>query len=141
MIDKRKLWSGLLLACVLLLPWSAVTAQDNTPTVALVLGGGSARGFSHIGLIKALEENGIPVDMIVGTSMGSIVAGLYAGGFSVENMEVIATHLDTSKLFDIPLPPTGGVVDSTGIQVFLDELLGAEPMRRWPSPLSQWWST
>lgn len=124
MIDKRKLWSGLLLACVLLLPWSAVTAQDNTPTVALVLGGGSARGFSHIGLIKALEENGIPVDMIVGTSMGSIVAGLYAGGFSVENMEVIATHLDTSKLFDIPLPPTGGVVDSTGIQVFLDELLG-----------------
>lgn len=107
MIDKRKLWSGLLLACVLLLPWSAVTAQDNTPTVALVLGGGSARGFSHIGLIKALEENGIPVDMIVGTSMGSIVAGLYAGGFSVENMEVIATHLDTSKLFDIPSLPQG----------------------------------
>ncbi|NMB00235.1 MAG: patatin-like phospholipase family protein, partial [Firmicutes bacterium] len=44
------------------------------PSIALVLGGGSARGFSHIGLIKALEENGIPVDLIVGTSMGSIVA-------------------------------------------------------------------
>jgi len=92
--------------------------------VALVLGGGAARGFSHIGLLKALEENGIPVDMIVGTSMGSIVAGLYAGGYSVENIEEIAVHLDTSKLLDIPFPASGGVVDSTGIQVFLDELLG-----------------
>ncbi|MGI6148613.1 MAG: patatin-like phospholipase family protein [Limnochordia bacterium] len=124
MRHQRKLWHGLLLlACILLVPLAAF-AQDEKPTVALVLGGGSARGFSHIGLIKALEEHGIPIDMIVGTSMGSIVAGLYAAGYSVENMEEIATHLDTSKLLDIPFPPTGGVVDSTGLQVFLDELLG-----------------
>jgi len=79
---QRKLWHGLLLlACILLVPLAAF-AQDEKPTVALVLGGGSARGFSHIGLIKALEEHGIPIDMIVGTSMGSIVAGLYAAGYS-----------------------------------------------------------
>jgi len=121
---NKQIPSGLLLVALL---WAAalpsLAAPESRPQVALVLGGGAARGFSHIGLIKALEEHGIPIDMIVGTSMGSIVAGLYAAGYSVANMEEIATHLDTSKLFDIPFPPTGGVVDSTGIQQFLDVLL------------------
>lgn len=125
MMHRTKLWGSLVLvACLLVMPLAASSAQAARPTVALVLGGGAARGFSHIGLIRALEENGIPIDMIVGTSMGSIVAGLYAGGYSVDNMVEIATHLDTSKLLDIPFPPTGGVVDSTGLEVFLDEILG-----------------
>jgi len=125
-----------LLAAVLILclAGAGAAAKQTRPTVALVLGGGSARGFSHIGLIKALEENGIPIDMIVGTSMGSIVAGLYAAGYSVENMEQLATHLDTSKLLDIPLPPTGGVVDSTGIQQFLDVLLDGKTYDQLPIP-------
>ncbi len=101
-------------------------AENKKPAVALVLGGGSARGFSHVGLIKALEENGIPVDLLVGTSMGSIVAGLYAAGYSVENMVDIVTTSDTAELLDIPMPPTGGVVDTTGLQHYLDVLLGAK---------------
>lgn len=127
---RRLFWAALIL-CLTATP---VLGQETRPTVALVLGGGSARGFSHIGLIKALEENGIPVDMIVGTSMGSIVAGLYAAGYSVENMEEIATHFDTSKLFDIPFTPTGGVVDSTGIQQFLDVLLEGKTYAEMPIP-------
>ena len=57
--------------------------------VGLVLSGGGAKGFAHIAVIKALEENGIPIDYIAGTSMGAIVAGLYAAGFSAEEMETL----------------------------------------------------
>jgi NTE family protein len=119
--DRNRL---LLIVLVILLSTGTAAAEKDRPTVALVLGGGAARGFSHIGLIRALEENGVPIDMIVGTSIGSIVAGLYSGGLSVDNMEQVALHMNASKLFDIPFPPTGGVIDSRGIQEFLDELLG-----------------
>ena len=61
--------------------------QLKAQKVGLVLSGGGAKGLSHIGVIKALEENGIPIDYIAGTSMGAIVAGLYVAGYSVEEME------------------------------------------------------
>lgn len=59
--------------------------------VGLVLSGGGAKGLAHIGVIKALEENGIPIDYITGTSMGAIVGSLYAAGFSPQEMENIVT--------------------------------------------------
>lgn len=59
------------------------------PCVALVLGGGGARGSAHIGVLKALQEQGIPVDLVVGTSIGSFVGGLYASGKSVEEIEAL----------------------------------------------------
>ncbi len=59
----------------------------NRPCVALVLGGGGARGAAHIGVLKAIEDFGIPVDMVVGTSMGALVGGLYASGLSPEAIE------------------------------------------------------
>ena len=70
----------------------SVTSADTThatphrPTVGLVLSGGGARGFSHLGVLKALEENNIPIDYISGTSMGAIVGALYAIGYSVDDM-------------------------------------------------------
>lgn len=57
--------------------------------VGLVLSGGGAKGLAHITVIRALEENGIPIDYIAGTSMGAIVAGLYAAGYSVDEMELL----------------------------------------------------
>jgi NTE family protein len=62
--------------------------------VAVVLSGGGARGLAHVGVLKALEENGIPVDYIAGTSMGAIVGGLYAGGCSPDSIEKILTSGD-----------------------------------------------
>jgi len=59
--------------------------------VGLVLSGGGAKGLAHIGVIKALEENGIPIDYITGTSMGAIVGSLYAAGYSPQEMEKIVT--------------------------------------------------
>ena len=55
--------------------------------VGLVLSGGGAKGLTHIGIIRALEENGIPIDYIAGTSMGAIVGSLYAMGYSPDEME------------------------------------------------------
>ena len=76
------------------------TAQaKKRPTVALVLEGGSAYGFAHIGVIKVIEEMGIPVDMVIGTSMGSIVGGLYSIGYSAPELEDIAEKTDWSDMF------------------------------------------
>lgn len=58
-------------------------------SVGLVLSGGGAKGIAHIGVLKALEENNIPIDYIVGTSMGAVVGGLYAAGYSPEEIETI----------------------------------------------------
>jgi NTE family protein len=69
---------------------SIVNAQDR-PKIALVLSGGGARGGAHVGVLKVLEEKKIPIDIIVGTSMGSFVGGLYASGRSAEEIEEMLT--------------------------------------------------
>ena len=68
-----------------------LAAQDK---VGLVLSGGGAKGLAHIGVIKALEENNIPIDYISGTSMGAIIGGLYAAGYSPSEMEKLVTSDD-----------------------------------------------
>jgi len=65
--------------------------------VALVLSGGGAKGIAHIGVIKALEENGIPIDYVMGTSMGGVVGGYYAAGYSTEELETILLTDDFQK--------------------------------------------
>ena len=64
------------------------------PTVALVLSGGGAKGAAHVGVIRRIEELGIPVDMVLGTSMGGLVGGLYALGYTVEQMDSIVRNMD-----------------------------------------------
>ena len=65
----------------------SVTPQKTRPKIALVLSGGGARGFAHIGVLRVLKEMRIPVDFVVGTSMGAVVGGAYAAGSSVEELE------------------------------------------------------
>ena len=60
------------------------------PKIGLALGSGSARGLAHIGAIKVLEEHGIPIDLIAGTSIGALSADVYAAGLSVKEIEEIA---------------------------------------------------
>ena len=74
--------------------------QKHRPTVGLVLGGGGAKGLAHIGVIKVLEENHIPVDVISGTSMGAIVGALYASGYSADELENIIKDMDWHDVFD-----------------------------------------
>ena len=89
----------------LLLLISSVTAysQDSTavktrPKVGLVLSGGGAKGAAHIGVIKYLEEAGIPIDYIAGTSMGSIVGGMYALGYTSDEILAIISQVDWDRL-------------------------------------------
>lgn len=70
------------------------TATSSRPRVGLVLGGGGARGAAHIGVLKELERLQIPVDAIVGTSMGAVVGGLYATGMSADDLEDLVSSLD-----------------------------------------------
>ena len=68
--------------------------EESRPKIGLVLGGGGARGISHIGVLKVLKELRIPVDYIAGTSMGAIVGGLYASGMSVEEIDHLTRNMN-----------------------------------------------
>ena len=94
-----------LLLCLLLTFTSltALAAEPARPKVGLVLSGGAARGLAHIGVLKALEEQGIRIDAIAGTSMGAVVGGLYASGYGIQELETLATTLDWQQaLSDAP---------------------------------------
>jgi len=64
----------------------------NSQSVALVLSGGAAKAYAHIGVLQALEENDIPIDCVVGSSMGALIGGLYASGYSVEEIRAIMSN-------------------------------------------------
>lgn len=81
-------------------------ASGKVP-VALVLSGGSARGFAHVGVIKVLEQNGLRPDIIVGTSAGSIVGALYASGLTAAELETAVAKMDNSVFNDFVLPGLG----------------------------------
>jgi len=74
--------------------------KRTRPTVALVLGGGAARGFAHIGVIRVLEQEKIPIDMIVGTSVGSLIGALYAHTVNSFELEWTAFTLERNDVFD-----------------------------------------
>lgn len=78
---------------------SMPSAVSCRPKIALVLSGGGARGTAQIGVIKKLEEAGIPIDYVVGTSMGAIVGGLWASGYSGKELDSILTHTDWNEIF------------------------------------------
>jgi NTE family protein len=77
------------------------------PRVGLALGGGAARGFAHIGVIQVLEEAGIQVDLVVGTSAGSVVAALYASGSGGSALSKLADGMDESSFTDWAFPGRG----------------------------------
>lgn len=94
-----------LLLCLLLSICCAplLAAEQAHPKVGLVLSGGAARGLAHIGVLKALEEQGVRIDAIAGTSMGAVVGGLYASGYKVEELEQLALEIDWQQaLSDAP---------------------------------------
>lgn len=85
-------------------PWTTAAAAGHAhrtqPRIGLVLSGGGARGSAHIGVLKVLEELRIPIHVVVGTSMGSLVGGSYAAGLSPEVLEQRVTQVDWDVLFN-----------------------------------------
>ena len=78
--------------------------RQHRPTVALVLSGGGAKGIAHIGVIRYVESLGIPVDLVVGTSMGGLVGGLYSLGYTPGEMDTIVRGIDWGWVFSDRLP-------------------------------------
>ena len=79
-------------------------SQATRPKVALVLSGGAAKGFAHIGVLKVLEEVGIEPDIITGTSMGSIIGGLYAIGYRADTLEQLIIEQDWNQVLSDQVP-------------------------------------
>jgi len=84
----------------------ALSNAQDAPKTGLVLSGGAARGLAHIGVLKALEEQGVRIDAIAGTSMGAVIGGLYASGYTVAELEQLARTLDWRQVLsdDPPRP-------------------------------------
>jgi NTE family protein len=103
--------------------------------VALVLGGGSVRGFAHIGVIKTLEAHGIVPDMVVGTSAGSVVGALYAGGYSGFELQKIAFQLEQESVGDWALPDRG-FIKGEMLQNFINKALQNRVIERLSKPFA-----
>ena len=91
--------SAITILCILLFQNAFAQSNSTRPKIGLTLSGGGAKGLAHIGILQALDSAGLKVDYITGTSMGSVVGGLYAAGYSGDTIERIARTLDWDVLF------------------------------------------
>jgi NTE family protein len=104
--------------------------------VGLALGGGAARGFAHIGVIKALEARNIHVDLVTGTSAGSVVAALYASGMNGFAINKLALTMDEASISDWAMPfSTRGFLHGVALQNFLNTTLHDRPIEKMAKPL------
>lgn len=95
--------------------------------VTLVLGSGGPRGFAHIGVLKALEENGIRPDFIVGSSVGSMVGALYAAGSSAAELERLAYQINVMEFFEFSML-RGGLATGAAVQSYVNERVHGQPI-------------
>ncbi len=91
---------------VLILTNSVAFATQHRPKVGLVLSGGGARGAAHIGVIEALEEMHVPIDYIVGTSMGAVIGGLYASGVPIQTIKADFSAINWDEVFSLNIKRT-----------------------------------
>jgi NTE family protein len=109
--------------------------QWNQGKIGLALGSGSARGWAHIGVIRALSETGIKIDYIAGTSIGSVVGSVFAAG-NINALEEVAVQLDWKQiayLFDVVLPKSG-LIDGKKVAGFVQNHLGKTNIEELPIP-------
>ena len=104
-VSKQLLYSiGYSLISIFFFSTSTYAQQQKKPKIGLVLSGGGAKGFAHIGVLKVLEEAGIKIDYIGGTSMGAVVGGLYASGYNAAQIDSIFQATDFTKLINDFIP-------------------------------------
>jgi len=98
--------------------------KEKRPKIILVLGGGGARGFAHVGVLKALREANVPIDMVVGTSMGALIGSLYCSGIKLENIENIAEDIKWADISNLSLTSLITMLTS-------EKLLSTEKMEKY----------
>lgn len=102
--------------------------------VAIALGGGGARALVNVGVLKALEEAQIPIDMVVGTSMGAIVAVLYGSGIPVDQIEELVTKIYLPSMFNLNFPFIKSVLNTQEINHYIEKVAPAKEMQNFPIP-------
>jgi NTE family protein len=113
-----------------------VEQQRRPPRLGLVLGGGAARGFAHVGVIQVLERNGIRPDLVVGTSAGSLVAALYASGMDGAALERAALSMDEATLTDWMLPLLSrGMLRGEALARYVRQAVGGRLLQDMSPPL------
>lgn len=115
-------------------PPPVVKPAPKPPRLGLALGGGAARGFAHIGVIQVLEENGIKVDLVAGTSAGSLVAALYASGRNGKEMQLLAEGMDEGAITDWSFP-LRGLIRGEALARFIRDKTGGKGIEQMVVPL------
>ncbi|MBI5639424.1 MAG: patatin-like phospholipase family protein [Nitrospirae bacterium] len=110
-LNTRKVFGSfftlLLIISISCAPKEVVHPTARPAKIAVVLGAGASRGFAHIGVLKVLEANRIPVHMIIGTSAGSFVGSLYAYGFNAFQLQKMALAIEKGDIVDLTIPDNG----------------------------------
>jgi NTE family protein len=124
-----------LCACLLLTACAQqeVQPQQKPARIALVLGAGSSRGFAHIGVLKVLEANRIPIHMIIGTSAGSFVGSLSAYGFTAFQLQKMASTLDKNEIIDLTVPDNG-FVKGERLEDYVNTMVKNTPLEKMRIP-------
>lgn len=112
-------------------PPSTTPIQAREPVIALALGGGGAKGFAHIGVIKVLESHGIKPKIVTGTSAGSFVGSLYASGKSPYQLQHIALTFKESDIRDLTLSRQGFVAGQK-LQDYVNQHVANKPIEKFP---------
>ncbi|QNP60430.1 patatin-like phospholipase family protein [Paenacidovorax monticola] len=115
-------------------PEAATTAPAAPPVkIGIALGGGAAKGFAHIGVIKMLEANGFAPAVVAGTSAGSVVGALYASGMNAFELQEKAVALDETKIRDLQLS-SGGLVQGQKLEDYVNEQVRRKPLEQLAKP-------
>ncbi|PZP34583.1 MAG: esterase [Roseateles depolymerans] len=115
-------------------PPPVIKPAPKPPRIGLALGGGAARGFAHIGVIQVLEEAGIKVDLVAGTSAGSLVASLYASGKSGRELQTLAETMDEGAITDWSFP-LRGLIRGEALARYIRDKTGSRAIEQMTLPL------
>ncbi|MDA8431980.1 MAG: patatin-like phospholipase family protein [Nitrospiraceae bacterium] len=128
---------ALIAAVLAIFVGSCANQQVKSPAkplkVAVVLGAGASRGFAHIGVLKVLETNKVPIDMIVGTSAGSLVGSLYAYSRDAFQLQKTALAIDKNDIIDMTIPDNG-FIKGDKLEEFVNHMVRNTPIEKMATP-------
>jgi NTE family protein len=136
---------------ILMLAFTSCTLKETQPTpvgqpppvaqppprpakIALVLGAGSSKGFAHIGVLKILESNKVPIHLIVGTSVGSVVGSLYAYGYDAFSLQKLSFSIEKEDIADPLIVPNNGFIKGERLEEFINKRVKNTPMEKLKIP-------
>ena len=133
-MNRTKAFIVILLLCLS----SCAPKEEVKPTlppvkIAVVLGAGASKGFAHIGVLKVLESNKIPVHMIIGTSAGSFVGSLYAYGYNAFELQKLSFSIEKGDVADLTIPDNG-FIKGEKLEAYINRILKNTPMEKLKIP-------